>query len=100
MSFNQYENIFLSDAIADLNTQLKELSPYKNLFRNGQIGLGNGVRFVELPDGRLTVKNPETGKIDPDVEPVEYKSLIPEAPDMATSVRIYLGTSCLAGDWL
>jgi len=95
MSFNQVENLFLSTAIEDLWPQMRRHQEYRHHFYGGKLPyLGDGVTYMVLDDGRLTVAKADgSGSCvpDPNIVPVDCYNRIREGEDMATAVRRVFG---------
>jgi len=91
MSLNQVENGIRWHAIEEgiWPQMARRPETYGEFFHADGRGpyLGEGVWYVTLPDGRLTVMLPGTETIDPVIEPVPYLDLMRPGECMAHASR-------------
>ena len=86
MSRNWYDTLFFSRAVKELWEQISQYPEYRHLepyYRNKYMLSA----YCVLPDGKLTVKKPDTGEIDERIEPVDCYNLIEPGESLANAVR-------------
>lgn len=93
MGFNQVENAFLAEAIANLKPQYE--SVYGPL--DGNFYIGKGVKFIIIDEGinkgKLTIGKTIDGKVvpDPQIKPVDCYNHIMPGECLAEAVnRVFL----------